>query len=59
MNAISGSILLGILIAIPIIIFLGDLNAGAVGLVVVICVGIAGLLVSFFGKFRKRNHEKK
>ena len=45
MKTISGTIVLGILMTLAVVWYLGDLGHGAVALVTILCVGIAGIVV--------------
>ena len=46
MKPVAASIVIGVLLSLVVIYLLRPLNTGAVGLVVVLCVGIAGILVA-------------
>lgn len=48
MKQFGSSAVLGITLALIVIYYLGDLNAGAVGLIVVLSVGIASMIVRLF-----------
>lgn len=52
---LAASVVIGVLLSFLVIYLLRPLNTGAVGLVVVLCVGIAGILVAI-GRaiFRKK-----
>jgi hypothetical protein len=50
MKPMAGGAVIGVLVALVIIYLLRPLNAGAIGLVVVICVGVFGALAKLIGQ---------
>lgn len=49
MKKIGGATLLGVLIALGLVYWLGPLNKGAVSLIVLISIGLANVFVSVLG----------
>ncbi len=45
MKRITAAVLLGIVLALPVIYWLRPLNRGAIALVVLVCVGVAQLVL--------------
>jgi hypothetical protein len=58
MLRVGAAATVGIIIALVLIYWLEDLNAGAVALLVVLCVGVAELLVGAFALLNKRRTDK-
>jgi hypothetical protein len=57
MKTIGGATLVGVLIALLVIYWLGPLNSGGVALVVLLCVSFANILGGAIAAFRKRAEE--
>jgi hypothetical protein len=47
---VTGTGLLGIVLALPVIYWLRPLNKGGIALVVLVCVGLAGLIIKLAKK---------
>ena len=58
MKTISGTVVLGILLTLAMVWYLGDLGHGAVALVTILCLGIAGLMVGAFQWMFKKRRER-
>ena len=54
MKILSGGILLGLILTLIVVYFLQPLNAGAIGLVALICVSISALIVKGVQNIFKR-----
>ena len=58
MKEVSAATALGIIIALLIVYFLRPLNNGAVGLVLVICIGIANVIVAVISRLTSPKGKK-
>jgi hypothetical protein len=58
MKTMSGTVVLGILLTLAMVWYLGDLGHGAVALVTILSLGIAGLVISGFRWMCKRGKER-